>query len=207
MLVNPSGAEPTECIYPRAAVAPLPGPGLRISQPLRGCRVLRLSEHGRATPSDTIYCIYLCISPEVIERLVAFGVHKLGYGQRKGDPPMAKNYAMTAIRRSLEGAHSSVTPGQEAKRPQPGDSSEQGKSASKRLTSIFDAKIPLFVSCADTRTSVPTSGCSLLYKLVDGHNNEHQKQHPNVGTLVRASAQPTCSHKPHPLQGCTLRVR
>ena len=41
---------------------------------------------------------------------------------------------------------------------------------------------------ADTRTSVPTSGCSLLYKLVDGHNNEHQKQHPNVGTLVRASA-------------------
>jgi len=23
---------------------------------------------------------------------------------------------------------------------------------------------------------------------VDGHNNEHQKQHPNVGTLVRASA-------------------
>ena len=112
-----------------------------------------------------------------------------------------------AIRRSLEGAHSSVTPDQGAERPQPGDSSEQGKSAPKGLTSIFDAKIPLFVSCADTRTSIPTSGCSLLYKLVDGHNNEHQKQHPNVGTLVRASAQPTCSHKPHPLQGCTLRVR
>ena len=139
MLVNPSGAEPTECIYPRAAVAPLPDPGLRISQPLRGCRVLRLSEHGRATPSDTIYCIYLCISPEGIERLVAFGVHKLGYGQRKGDPPMAKNYAMTAIRRSLVEAHSAVTPGQDAKRPQPVDSSKQGKSASKRLTSIFDA--------------------------------------------------------------------
>ena len=52
---------------------------------------------------------------------------------------MAKNYAMTAIRRSLEEAHSSVTPGQDAKRTQPGDSSEQGKSASKRLTSISDA--------------------------------------------------------------------
>ena len=138
---------------------------------------------------------------------MAFGVPKRGYGQRKGGSPMAKNYAMTAIRRSLEGAHSSVTPGCGRSAPWPGDSSEQGKSASKRLTSIFDAKIPLFVSCADTRTSVPTSGCSLLYKLVDGHNNEHQKQHPNVGTLVRASTQPTCSHKPHPLQGCTLRVR
>ena len=74
-----------------------------------------------------------------------------------------------AIRRSLEGAHSSVTPDQGAERPQPGDSSEQGKSAPKGLTSIFDAKIPLFVSCADTRTSVPTfrnaaQGC--------GHSNE-----------------------------------
>ena len=71
MLVNPSGAEPTECIYPRAAVAPLPDPGLKISQPLRGCRVLRLSEHGRATPSDTIYCIYLCTSPEGVELFIA----------------------------------------------------------------------------------------------------------------------------------------
>ena len=52
---------------------------------------------------------------------------------------MAKNYAITAIRRSLVEAHSSVTPGQGAERPQPGDSSEQGKSASKRLTSISDA--------------------------------------------------------------------
>ena len=82
---------------------------------------------------------------------------------------MAKNYAMTAIRRSLEEAHSSVTPGQGAERPQPGDSSKQGKSAPKGLTSIFDAKIPLFVSCADTRTSVSTfrnaaQGC--------GHSNE-----------------------------------
>ena len=54
-----------------------------------------------------------------------------GYGQRKGDPPMAKNYVMTAIRRSLVEAHSSVTPGQGAERPQPGDSSEQRKSASE----------------------------------------------------------------------------
>ena len=52
---------------------------------------------------------------------------------------MAKNYAMIAIRRSLEGAHSSVTPGQDAKRTQPGVLGEQRKSASKRLTSIFDA--------------------------------------------------------------------
>ena len=52
---------------------------------------------------------------------------------------MAKNYAITAIRRSLVEAHSFVTPGQGAERPQPGDSSEQGKSASKRLTSISDA--------------------------------------------------------------------
>ena len=169
MLVNPSGAELTECIYPRAAVAPLPDPGLRISQPLRGCRVLRLSEHGRATPSDTIYCIYLCISPERVELFIT---------------PVCVSTASTDGGRQCN-----------------------NEAASKGLTSIFDAKIPLFVSCADTRTSVPTSGCSLLYKLVDGHNNEHQKQQPNVGTLVRASAQPTCSHKPHPLQGCTLRVR
>ena len=45
---------------------------------------------------------------------------------------------ITSIR-SLVEAHSSVTPGQGAERPQPGDSSEQGKSASKRLTSISDA--------------------------------------------------------------------
>ena len=52
---------------------------------------------------------------------------------------MAKNYAMTAIRRSLVEAHSSVTPGQDAKRTQPGDSRKQRNSASKRLTSISDA--------------------------------------------------------------------
>ena len=52
---------------------------------------------------------------------------------------MAKNYAMTAIRRSLVEAHSSVTPGQGAERTQPGDSSKQGKSAPEGLTSIFDA--------------------------------------------------------------------
>ena len=52
---------------------------------------------------------------------------------------MAKNYAMIAIRRSLEEAHSSVTPGQDAKRTQPGEQDEQRKSASKRLTSISDA--------------------------------------------------------------------
>ena len=36
---------------------------------------------------------------------------------------MAKNYAMTAIRRSLGEAHLYVTPGQDAKRTQPGDNS------------------------------------------------------------------------------------
>ena len=75
-------------------------------------------------------CIWLCASKMLVnpfgaERLVAFGVPKRGYGQRKGGSPMAKNYAMTAIRRSLVEAHSSVTPGQGAERPQPGDSSEQ----------------------------------------------------------------------------------
>ena len=52
---------------------------------------------------------------------------------------MAKNYAITAIRQSLAEAHSSVTPGQDAKRTQPGELCEQRKSASGRLTSIFDA--------------------------------------------------------------------
>ena len=50
-------------------------------------------------------------------------IAKRGYGQRKGGSPMAKNYAITAIRQSLAEAHSSVTPGQDAKRTQPGDSS------------------------------------------------------------------------------------
>ena len=118
MLVNPSGAEPTECIYPRAAVAPLPGPGLKISQPLRGCRELRLSEHGRATPSDTIYCIYLCISPEGVGLFIT---------------PVCVSAASTDWGRQYN-----------------------NEAAPKGLTSIFDAKIPLFVSCADTRTSVPT---------------------------------------------------
>ena len=36
---------------------------------------------------------------------------------------MVKNYAMTAIKRSLVEAHSSVAPGQDAKRTQPGDNS------------------------------------------------------------------------------------
>ena len=40
---------------------------------------------------------------------------------------------------SLGEAHLYVTPGQDAKRPQPGELGEQGKSASKRLTSISDA--------------------------------------------------------------------
>ena len=69
---------------------------------------------------------------------MAFSVHKRGYGQRICGPPMAKNYAMTAIRRSLVEAHSYVTPGQDAKRTQPGDLGEQRKSAS-RWTSISDA--------------------------------------------------------------------
>ena len=45
---------------------------------------------------------------------------------------------ITSIR-SLGEAHSSVTPGQDAKRTQPGELGEQGKSASERLTSIYDA--------------------------------------------------------------------
>ena len=45
------------------------------------------------------------------------------------------------LRSSLEEAHLSVTPGKDAQRTQPGDSREQRKSASKRLTSISDAYI------------------------------------------------------------------
>ena len=45
---------------------------------------------------------------------------------------------ITSIR-SLEEAHSSVTPGQDAKRTQPGELGEQGKSAPEGLTSISDA--------------------------------------------------------------------
>ena len=58
---------------------------------------------------------------------------------RDGWHPMPDSHPEITIIRSLEEAHSSVTPGQDAKRTQPGDSSEQGKSASKRLTSISDA--------------------------------------------------------------------
>ena len=56
-------------------------------------------------------------------------IAKRGYGQRKGGSPMAKNYAITAIRQSLAEAHSSVTPGQDAKRTQPGGLGEQRESA------------------------------------------------------------------------------
>ena len=58
---------------------------------------------------------------------------------RGGGHPMPDSHPEIVIRRSLVEAHSSVTPGQGAERPQPGDSSEQRKSASKRLTSISDA--------------------------------------------------------------------
>ena len=43
------------------------------------------------------------------------------------------------LRSSLEEAHSSVTPGKDAQRTQPGDSKKQRDSASKRLTNISDA--------------------------------------------------------------------
>ena len=58
---------------------------------------------------------------------------------RDGGHPMPDSHPEITIRRSLVEAHSFVTPGQGAERPQPGDSSEQGKSASERLTSIYDA--------------------------------------------------------------------
>jgi len=58
---------------------------------------------------------------------------------RDGGHPMPDSHPEITIRRSLVEAHSFVTPGQGAERPQPGDSSEQGKSASERLTSISDA--------------------------------------------------------------------
>ena len=58
---------------------------------------------------------------------------------RDGWHPMPDSHPEITIIRSLEEAHSSVTPGQDAKRTQPGELGEQGKSASKRLTSISDA--------------------------------------------------------------------
>ena len=75
---------------------------------------------------------------------------------------MVKNYVMTTSRRSLDEAHSSVTPGQDAKRPQPGELGEQGKSASKRLTSISDAhsqRVPCRQSlvCGHRDGAPPTS--------------------------------------------------
>ena len=59
---------------------------------------------------------------------------------RDGGHPMPDSHLEITSIRSLVEAHLSVTPGQGAERPPPGDSSEQGKSASKRLTSIFDAQ-------------------------------------------------------------------
>ena len=52
---------------------------------------------------------------------------------------MPDSHSEITSKRSLVEVHSFVTLGQGAERPQPGDSSEQGKSASKRLTSIYDA--------------------------------------------------------------------
>ena len=60
-------------------------------------------------------------------------------GHRDGQPPTPDSHPEITSIRSLEEAHSSVTPGQDAKRSQPGESSGQGKSASERLTSISDA--------------------------------------------------------------------
>ena len=58
---------------------------------------------------------------------------------RDGGHPMPDSHPEITSIRSLVEAHSSVTPGQDAKRTQPGESSGQGKSASERLTSISDA--------------------------------------------------------------------
>ena len=66
-------------------------------------------------------------------------LRQLACRPRDGWHPMPDSHPEITIIRCLEEAHSSVTPGQDAKRTQPGDSSEQGKSASKRLTSISDA--------------------------------------------------------------------
>ena len=58
---------------------------------------------------------------------------------RYGWHPMPDSHPEITSIRSLVEAHSSVTPGQDAKRTQPGELGGQRKSASKRLTSIFDA--------------------------------------------------------------------
>ena len=58
---------------------------------------------------------------------------------RDGGHPMPDSHPEITSIRSLVEAHSSVTPGQDAKRTRPGELGEQGKSASERLTSISDA--------------------------------------------------------------------
>ena len=85
---------------------------------------------------------------------------------------------ITSIR-SREEAHSSLTPGQDAKRTQPGDSSEQGKSASKRLTSISDAHSQRG-TCRQSLVCRAPRRCHSYAK----HNNFTL----NVGTYPGASA-------------------
>ena len=84
-------------------------------------------------------------------------------------------YNSTISSRSLEEAHSSVTPGKDAQRTQPGDSKKQRNSASKRLTSrmrkiitIYDLYKSFIISISVLMTRFSSFVRSLEYPMMRG---------------------------------------
>ena len=79
------------------------------------------------------------------------------------------------LRSSLEEAHSSVTPGKDAQRTQPGDSRNQRNSASKRLTSrmrkiitIYELYKSFIISISVLMTRLSSFVRSLEYPMMRG---------------------------------------
>ena len=79
------------------------------------------------------------------------------------------------LRSSLEEAHSSVTPGKDAQRTQPGDSKKQRNSASKRLTSrmrkiitIYELYKSFIISISVLMTRLSSFVRSLEYPMMRG---------------------------------------
>ena len=111
---------------------------------------------------------------------------------------------ITSIQSLIE-AHSSVTPGQGAERPQPGELGEQRKSASGRLTSIFDAHSQRGTCRQSLVCGAPGRPASYAQQL---------NYTLNVGTYLGASASGgapsrgpfTNVSKPHLLLGYLLAV-
>ena len=114
---------------------------------------------------------------------------------RNGGHPMPDSHPEITSIRSLVEAHSSVTPGQGAERPQPGDSSEQRKSASKRLTSISDAhsqrtlpsRIAPPIHCSGRALCRPTS--KNKRKICNACNNQPPNSR-DARSSVRTNEQP-----------------